>query len=29
MRLVPDQDPEELFGRFEAYLHKLAPPSVR
>ena len=29
MRLVPDQDPEELFGRFEAYLQKLAPPSVR
>lgn len=29
MRLVPDQDPEEIFGRFEAYLQKLAPPSVR
>ena len=29
MRLVPDQDPEELFPRFEAYVKKLAPPSVR
>ena len=29
MRLVPDQDPDELFPRFEAYVRKLAPPSVR
>src|SRR4029079_14293444 len=29
MRLVPDQDPDEIFERFEAYLHKLAPSSVR
>ena len=28
MRLVPDQDPPELFSRFEAYVKKLAPPSV-
>jgi acetylornithine deacetylase/succinyl-diaminopimelate desuccinylase-like protein len=29
MRLVPDQDPAELFPRFEAYVKKLAPPGVR
>ncbi|MBI1798864.1 MAG: dipeptidase [Candidatus Eisenbacteria bacterium] len=28
MRLVPDQDPVELFPRFEAYVRKLAPPGV-
>jgi acetylornithine deacetylase/succinyl-diaminopimelate desuccinylase-like protein len=28
MRLVPDQDPEELFPRFEAYVKKLAPRTV-
>ncbi len=28
MRLVPDQDPAELFPRFEAYVKKLAPPGV-
>ncbi|NOT33197.1 MAG: dipeptidase [Candidatus Eisenbacteria bacterium] len=28
MRLVPDQDPVELFKRFEAYVKKLAPPGV-
>jgi len=28
MRLVPDQNPDELFPRFEAYVKKLAPPSV-
>ena len=28
MRLVPDQDPVELFPRFEAYVKKLAPPGV-
>jgi len=28
MRLVPDQDPEELFPRFEAYVKKLAPPGA-
>ena len=28
MRLVPDQDPEELAPRFEAYIRKLAPPGV-
>ena len=29
MRLVPDQDPAELFPRFEAFVQKLAPPSVK
>jgi acetylornithine deacetylase/succinyl-diaminopimelate desuccinylase-like protein len=29
MRLVPDQEPSELFPRFEAYVKKLAPPGVR
>jgi acetylornithine deacetylase/succinyl-diaminopimelate desuccinylase-like protein len=29
MRLVPDQDPAELFPRFETYVKKLAPPGVR
>jgi len=29
MRLVPDQEPAELFSRFEAYVGKLAPPAVR
>jgi len=29
MRLVPDQDPEELFPRFEAYVKRLAPGGVR
>lgn len=28
MRLVPDQDPKELFPRFEAYVKKLAPAGV-
>jgi acetylornithine deacetylase/succinyl-diaminopimelate desuccinylase-like protein len=28
MRLVPDQNPDELFPKFEAYVKKLAPPSV-
>jgi acetylornithine deacetylase/succinyl-diaminopimelate desuccinylase-like protein len=28
MRLVPDQDPAELFPRFEEHLRKLAPPGV-
>ena len=28
MRLVPDQDPEELAPRFEAYVRKLAPQGV-
>ena len=28
MRLVPDQDPDELFPRFEAHVKKLAPPGV-
>ena len=28
MRLVPDQDPAELFPRFEAYVKRLAPPGV-
>jgi acetylornithine deacetylase/succinyl-diaminopimelate desuccinylase-like protein len=28
MRLVPDQDPDELFPRFAAYVKQLAPPSV-
>jgi acetylornithine deacetylase/succinyl-diaminopimelate desuccinylase-like protein len=28
MRLVPDQDEKELFGRFEAYVKKLAPAGV-
>lgn len=28
MRLVPHQDPVELFPRFEAYVKKLAPPGV-
>jgi acetylornithine deacetylase/succinyl-diaminopimelate desuccinylase-like protein len=29
MRLVPDQDPAEIFPRYEAYLKKLAPKSVQ
>jgi acetylornithine deacetylase/succinyl-diaminopimelate desuccinylase-like protein len=29
MRLVPDQDPHELFPRFAAYVEKLAPTGVR
>lgn len=29
MRLVPDQDGEELFGKFEAYVKSLAPPAVK
>lgn len=29
MRLVPDQDPDEIFARLEPYLQKLAPSSVR
>src|SRR5439155_21093559 len=29
MRLVPDQDPADLFPRFEAYLKTLAPEGVR
>jgi acetylornithine deacetylase/succinyl-diaminopimelate desuccinylase-like protein len=28
MRLVPDQDPIDLFPRFETYVKKLAPPGV-
>jgi acetylornithine deacetylase/succinyl-diaminopimelate desuccinylase-like protein len=28
MRLVPDQDPDELFPRFEAYVRKMAPTGV-
>ena len=28
MRLVPDQDPHELFPRYEAYVKKLAPAGV-
>jgi acetylornithine deacetylase/succinyl-diaminopimelate desuccinylase-like protein len=28
MRLVPDQDPKDLFPRFEAHVRKLAPPGV-
>ena len=28
MRLVPDQDPEELFSRFEIYVRKIAPAGV-
>ena len=28
MRLVPDQDPKDLFARFEAHARKLAPPGV-
>jgi acetylornithine deacetylase/succinyl-diaminopimelate desuccinylase-like protein len=28
MRLVPDQDPADLFPRFEAHVRKLAPPQV-
>ena len=29
MRLVPEQDPEEIAGSFEAYVKKLCPPSVK
>ena len=28
MRLVPDQDPADLFPRFESYVRKIAPPGV-
>jgi acetylornithine deacetylase/succinyl-diaminopimelate desuccinylase-like protein len=28
MRLVPDQDPEEIARLFEAHMHTLAPPTV-
>lgn len=28
MRLVPDQDPAEIFALFEAHVRKLAPPGV-
>jgi len=28
MRLVPDQDPADLFPRFESYVKRLAPPAV-
>ncbi len=28
MRLVPDQDPAELFPRFEAFVKQVAPPGV-
>ncbi len=28
MRIVPDQDPHELFGRFEAHVKALAPDAV-
>jgi acetylornithine deacetylase/succinyl-diaminopimelate desuccinylase-like protein len=27
-RLVPDQDPDKLFGLFEAYVRKVTPPGV-
>jgi len=29
MRLVPHQEPEEIFDLFEGYVHRLAPPAVR
>jgi acetylornithine deacetylase/succinyl-diaminopimelate desuccinylase-like protein len=29
MRLVPDQDPADLFPRFEAFVKQIAPPMVR
>lgn len=29
MRLVPDQDPDALFGAFERHVKSLAPPTVR
>jgi acetylornithine deacetylase/succinyl-diaminopimelate desuccinylase-like protein len=29
MRLVPDQDPDALFGAFERHVQSLAPPTVR
>ncbi|WP_420631952.1 dipeptidase [Candidatus Leptofilum sp.] len=29
MRLVPDQDPDEIFRLLKAYVAKLAPPSVK
>jgi len=29
MRLVPDQNPKQLFGAFEAYVKSLAPPAVK
>ncbi|MFZ0547813.1 MAG: M20/M25/M40 family metallo-hydrolase, partial [Candidatus Promineifilaceae bacterium] len=29
MRLVPDQDPEEIFKLFRDYVQEIAPPSVR
>jgi amidohydrolase len=28
MRLVPDQDPRQLFPKFEAHIKRLAPPGV-
>ena len=28
LRLVPDQDPKDLFARFEAHVRELAPPGV-
>lgn len=29
MRLVPDQDPDEIARRFESYVRQIAPPTVR
>ena len=29
MRLVPDQDPHEIFAKFQDYVHSIAPGSVR
>jgi acetylornithine deacetylase/succinyl-diaminopimelate desuccinylase-like protein len=29
MRLVPDQDPEDILKKFEAYVHKIASPAVK
>ena len=28
MRLVPDQDPDTLFAKFDAFVHQVAPPGV-
>jgi len=29
MRLVPDQDPDEIFKRFQSFVSKVAPPTVQ
>jgi acetylornithine deacetylase/succinyl-diaminopimelate desuccinylase-like protein len=29
MRLVPDQEPEEIFAKFQDYVHSITPDSVR